>query len=108
MEYKSQYLHPRWQKKRLEILNRDHWQCKICGVKDKTLHVHHTYYKKGAKVWEAENKWLKTLCEDCHAEEPILINIMIDKLILMIKQSGITSDALDHVVGEIEKDHFMF
>lgn len=106
MDYLEQYKDPRWQKKRLEILERDNWECLICGTKDKTLHVHHTFYKRGAKVWEAKNKWLKTLCEDCHEEEPALIKTMIDELILTIKQSGITSDGLEHVVNEVKKDYF--
>ena len=30
---------PRWQKKRLEILERDGWKCMACGEKEKTLRV---------------------------------------------------------------------
>jgi hypothetical protein len=58
---------PRWQKKRLEILNRDLWKCRICGASNKTLHVDHKEYTKGADPWEYADYQLQTLCKDCHA-----------------------------------------
>lgn len=59
---------PRWQKKRLEILNRDSFICKSCGDNEKTLHVHHLVYINNNQPWEYEDKLLITLCEDCHQE----------------------------------------
>lgn len=58
--------HPKWQKKRLEILEAANFECECCGGKDKTLHVHHKYYKKGLKPWEYPDHSLLCLCEDCH------------------------------------------
>lgn len=66
MAYSDLLKDPRWQKKRLEILQLDHWQCRDCGSKTKTLHVHHLRYKKGAKPWEYNNSSLITLCDQCH------------------------------------------
>jgi hypothetical protein len=63
------YLHPNWQKKRLEILERDNFSCVECDEKDKTLHVHHQYYIKGNKIWDYPNESLITLCCDCHEYE---------------------------------------
>ena len=60
---------PRWQKKRLEIMNRDGFQCVDCGAEDKTLNVHHLYYGAGLAPWEYENSSLVTLCEECHEIE---------------------------------------
>jgi hypothetical protein len=60
---------PRWQKKRLEILQRDGFKCVNCEAKEKTLHVHHLRYLKGKKPWEYDGGDLQTLCVDCHAEE---------------------------------------
>lgn len=65
-KYSSMLRDPRWQKKRLEIMERDKFTCLSCGAKDKTLNVHHMYYRTGKKVWEYESDSLKTLCEDCH------------------------------------------
>lgn len=60
------YRHPEWQKKRLEIMQRDGFSCKRCGSKDDTLNVHHGYYLKDHKPWEYPNQSLHTLCEICH------------------------------------------
>lgn len=69
MEQKS-YLEklkdPRWQKKRLEIFDRDKWTCRNCGCKDSTLHAHHIFYIAKLEPWEIPNGLLITLCEDCH------------------------------------------
>lgn len=68
METKSTYdkklLDPRWQKKRLEILNRDNFTCDYCGDKESTLHVHHITYH--GEPWEADDSMLQTVCKDCH------------------------------------------
>jgi hypothetical protein len=64
--YSDQYKDPRWQKKRLEILERDGFTCCRCGDKDSQLHVHHIRYIRGKKVWDYDNKMLLTLCSDCH------------------------------------------
>lgn len=61
-------MHPLWQKKRLEILQRADFTCEDCSSKDKTLHVHHTYYEKGFKPWEYPDDSLRCLCEDCHEQ----------------------------------------
>ena len=66
MTYAEKLKHPKWQKKRLEILSRDKFTCKKCGDKDTTLHVHHLEYSKGKEPWEYPNKSLITLCGDCH------------------------------------------
>ena len=57
---------PRWQKKRLEILNRDEWACSICQDTEKELQIHHNRYEYGKPVWEYDDKDLITLCCDCH------------------------------------------
>lgn len=60
---------PRWQKKRLEIFNRDKWACQTCSSKDKTLNVHHFSYESGALPWEYPDDNFCTLCEGCHKLE---------------------------------------
>lgn len=67
--YSDKLKDPRWQKKRLEIFNRDNFMCKCCSSTDKTLHVHHKVYIKNAQPWEYENNYLITLCHDCHEIE---------------------------------------
>lgn len=64
MTYKDKLRNPKWQKKRLEVLNRDQFTCCLCGDKDTELHVHHKKYT--GEPWEAELSDLKTVCKDCH------------------------------------------
>lgn len=58
------YLDPRWQRKRLEILQRDDFTCVKCGDNSSTLHVHHLRYS--GEVWEVDDSDLQTLCDSCH------------------------------------------
>lgn len=60
---------PLWQKKRLEIMQRDDFACQHCGSEDNELQVHHLVYHKGAKPWEYDNSELITLCSHCHEVE---------------------------------------
>lgn len=60
----AQYRDPRWQRKRLEVMEEDDFKCACCGSQDKSLNVHHITYPKGRPIWEAIG--LVTLCEDCH------------------------------------------
>lgn len=68
-KYANKLLDPRWQKKRLEVLNAAGWKCSRCGASDKTLHVHHPHYIAGREPWDYDD--LISLCDDCHkAEHP--------------------------------------
>jgi len=60
------YKDPRWQKKRLQILERDQWKCLACSDSQNTLHVHHFYYD--GEPWDVPDSALQTLCEQCHAD----------------------------------------
>jgi 5-methylcytosine-specific restriction endonuclease McrA len=57
---------PRWQKKRLHILERDHWTCQDCLDTESTLEVHHTEYLPNTEPWDYPDELLVTLCEKCH------------------------------------------
>ena len=60
---------PMWQKKRLEIMQRDNFTCQHCGCEGRELQVHHRIYRKDAKPWEYDNSELITLCDQCHEAE---------------------------------------
>jgi len=66
MTYLEKLKDPRWQKRRLEIFNRDEFRCINCGDDEKTLNVDHKIYRKGFDPWEYPDEDLQTLCEDCH------------------------------------------
>jgi 5-methylcytosine-specific restriction endonuclease McrA len=64
MTYSEKLKDPRWQKLRLQVMERDGWKCRDCGDAQKTLQVHHCLYN--GEPWEAKPNHLLTLCEDCH------------------------------------------
>ena len=64
--YAEKLKDPRWQKKRLEIMQRDDWHCCICGDNRTQLHVHHKRYLPGLMPWEYSCDDLMTLCDHCH------------------------------------------
>ncbi len=67
--YTKKFLNPKWQKKRLEILERDGFICQRCYDDKSTLHVHHMYYVSGRDPWDYPAGSLVTLCDSCHSEE---------------------------------------
>jgi len=71
MKFMSSYFaklrDPRWQKKRLKIMERAGFKCEGgCFTDDRTLNVHHGYYEKGHDPWDYEDDTLWCLCEACH------------------------------------------
>lgn len=64
MTYSEKLKHPKWQKKRLEILQRDKFKCKLCFDTETELHIHHSKYTK--EPWDAPSKDLITYCKHCH------------------------------------------
>lgn len=60
---------PEWQRKRMEILERDGFvctQCKAPGTPENYLQVDHKVYRNGSLPWEIENSYLQTVCVKCH------------------------------------------
>lgn len=69
-EYFKKFKDPRWQKRRLEIMNRDEFACRECNSEENTLNVHHIVYCKEYKnPWDYPDELLITLCERCHGNE---------------------------------------
>lgn len=89
MNYWDQLKDPRWQKKRLERLSAEGWQCMNCCDKTETLHVHHKRYVNGRAPWEYEDVELDVLCDGCHKYAHI-IKSQLD--ILMANASSLTEE----------------
>jgi hypothetical protein len=79
---------PRWQKKRLEVLE-------LSGSeKSARLEVHHSYYERGLMPWEYPSESLHCLCTNCHKEAQAnkeLLNRQLGRI-------GCFSD-LDRLIG---------
>lgn len=92
MNYSDKLKDPRWQKKRLEILNRDQWRCRFCSDEQSTLHVHHLSYSK--EPWETKNEHLITLCESCHESESTQRPELEKMLVKTLKEKGYPANML--------------
>ena len=66
--YSEKLKDPRWQKKRLEVMEYNDFCCEVCGDSKSTLHVHHNEYLKGREVWDYERDQLSVICDSCHEE----------------------------------------
>lgn len=73
MTYQEQLKSPLWQRKRLEMFQRDNFTCVCCGNSKLQLHLHHGVYIKGLKAWEYDDKYLHTLCDVCHDTTTLLM-----------------------------------
>lgn len=66
--YSEKLRDPRWQRRRLEIMQRDDFSCRMCYESEHTLNVHHLWYTRGAEPWDYPDTCLITTCEACHEE----------------------------------------
>jgi hypothetical protein len=73
--YSEKLRDPRWQKKRLEILNRDHFTCQKCGDTTTELQVHHIKYS-AKNPWEEPNENMDSLCKNCHQTIEIISDVL--------------------------------
>ena len=105
--YSEKLKDPRWQRLRLEILNRDKFTCQICSATDKTLHVHHPHYSpEYQNPWEYDDYLLLTLCETCHSNEgdalPELKNYLLCQIVRMGFNTSAKMGTLLDILNEIE------
>lgn len=102
ISYSEKLRDPRWQKKRLCVMQRDGFACRDCGDADSTLHVHHCHYEKGGP-WMTQDIFLLTLCSTCHkrrgeveqfakeAFHATIAHMPIDAIEVKLKQDGYDS-----------------
>jgi hypothetical protein len=64
--YQKKLDDPRWQKKRLEILERAEWKCELCGSDSEQLQIHHRYYVANRDPWNYPDWSLRCCCHSCH------------------------------------------
>ena len=98
MTYSEKLRSPRWQKKRLEILERDNWSCVCCGEKEKNLQVHHAVYSR-IDPWDYPNHILQTLCAPCHEIRQELTDKASDALRIALMK--VQTDRLEAVAKSL-------
>ena len=106
MTYSQKLLDPRWQKKRLSIFERDGWECKLCGEKESTFHVHHSYYEYGNDPWNYPDYALVTLCSDCHESEHEAMKMAMFELRKAMSQAGLGTSMYVQYLTSFVKDNF--
>lgn len=103
--YKSYYeklRDPRWQQKRLRVMERDNFMCKSCGSTEKSLNVHHAVpYRKNTEPWEYEIDELITLCEDCHGKISEIIT-SISEIVMGRCRSTDSANEMYSVIMELD------
>lgn len=78
--YAQKLRDPRWQKKRLEVLEAAGWKCERCGDSESTLHVHHKHYFNYREPWEYDKKQLAVLCECCHQSTHDSLDMLLEMI----------------------------
>ena len=102
MNYSDLLQHPKWQKMRLKILERDEFVCQSCFDDQNTLHVHHRYYFPNRKPWEYPPEALITLCKDCHKIESENIQEACDLLIQVMREKFLSTQIENFAIGVLE------
>lgn len=103
MKYSDKLKDPRWQKMRLEILNRDEFSCQRCGDSESTLHVHHLSYEKGKEPWDYVLENFMTLCQSCHDSEYECRSKYEKELLDAIRIKGFAYDDVDRIATSFSK-----
>lgn len=101
MDYKEQIKSPKWQKRRLEIMNRDNFTCQLCGDTETMLNVHHLSYHQDRNIWDYEDWELMTLCENCHKDEHSSMDDLIAE-IETLKSHGVTMREIFSVLNDLD------
>lgn len=99
--YAEKLRDPRWQRRRLEILNRSNFTCEACGAHDQTLNVHHRLYRKGADPWDYADNELQALCEECHEALHAISDVL--KSALAHLNAGELEQALGYARGIVAR-----
>lgn len=105
LTYTEKLKNPLWQRKRLEIFQRDHFACRNCGDTTKELQVHHLEYLGDLLPQDYPNDMLLTLCESCHKVETSRKNYE-NYLLTSLKMKGFLAQDVLRLSTKIDTDNF--
>lgn len=105
--YAQKLRDPRWQKRRLEILEAANWKCEDCGDGSLELQVHHTVYARGWQPWDYDARLLIAVCAVCHAarqQAEERIHMAVGQTTRLIPLGGLAPEFWFHVqrMAELE------
>lgn len=101
--YSEKLKDPRWQRRRLEVFNRDNFTCVSCNRTDLSLHVHHIKYLPGLDPWEYDHSLMVTYCELCHNTEHLIGDQIDECLIEVIRLNRIYLKPVSQLCTLVEK-----
>lgn len=103
--YKEKLLDPRWQKLRLEVMQRENFTCEYCGDKTKTLNIHHLCYNVNGNPWDVDDCALECLCEDCHYVQHVIdrLDELTQSIINDILTIAVIYSEVEHPVKDMLK-----
>lgn len=100
--YAAKFKDPKWQKLRLEVMQRDDFACCRCGDAESHLNVHHCYYEWDNDPWEYPHSSLVTLCENCHQEETEATPAAKAALWQVFASQGVLCDEIGDFVNGVQ------
>ena len=76
MTYAQQLRHPKWEQRRLQVIEKAGSRCECCGnfgindgeTSEVRFEIHHGYYTPGLMAWEYPDDVLYCLCPECHKD----------------------------------------
>jgi|SRR5579884_1986459 len=98
--YSELLRHPKWQRKRLEVMNRDGFRCTECGDEESELHVHHKTYIAGKDPWDYPLENFSTLCHRCHELKKVNLKTLQTRLLEELAKLGLPAD-LDKLTASL-------
>src|ERR1044072_1117456 len=105
--YSEKLRNANWQKKRLEIFNRDNWSCLSCGrdclKEGLSMQIHHIKYLPNLEPWEYDSSYLVTYCELCHNTEHMIGGQINEILIDLIRRHQVFIKPVTQINTLIEK-----
>lgn len=105
-KYLEKFKDPRWQKKRLEVLENADFECCNCGENKETLHVHHLIYFKDRDPWDYPLEFLACLCEGCHKQAHNERELINNRLALVgVAQMSRVIGYLEGLIMENDPDY---
>jgi hypothetical protein len=108
MTYSKKLKDPRWQKKRLEILNRDDFTCTRCCDSENPLSVHHLRYFPNVEPWDVPDKDLITLCESCHDYEYQYMPDAEREVVTSLKCNGFLAMDIQQIASGFNSLHLSY
>jgi len=96
MTYSEKLKDPRWQKKRLEIMQAAGFACEDCNRKDQELQIHHCAYIRALQPWEYGVDLLMCLCAGCHKhrqDRDEAFRVALGRILRFVKRDNYEQEA---------------